>query len=595
LKNFAFFVIVHASRSFVLMLLLFGDQREMGFGSENGKRPKRSPKGRLGRLMAIRVDAAEAVLAAMAVVLVVWLLWPEEHGPRFADRVDEQQPFDQAERDQTQSVAAPAQTAEAALESIRERSASITRDAPSTAAATDRQRIATPSEWADRLQAKAVGTVQPAPKRPQSAPDSTTIGGDTSRTAGADDNDGERGLPSPELIPPETVQAALADMIDRLKDGQPKDDPELRAAAGVADDLSHPVQSTERLETDSLADIDLSDLDTLVPVPEDPAPVVDEAQMAAVDPAITIPVEPAPSSAPDDDALIAPFVVERDPSVPDNDVSARPRDDAPTWLRNAVASAYADERPIIAIVLDDLGLNRRNTAAVNDLPAPLTLAFLPYAGRIEAQTQAAHDAGHELMLHMPMEPLGSEWPGPDALTTKIDQGEFIKRLLKNLDRFDGFVGINNHMGSKLTADSSRMEAVMQELRKRDVLFLDSKTSARSVAGHVAGELGVPNTTRDIFLDNVINIESIKRQLELTERVARQTGSAVAIGHPHGSTIEALRQWLPTLEDRGFALAPISAVVARRACSRGVLIADETCGRYLQVQKTVQPALVSTDS
>ena len=187
------------------------------------------------------------------------------------------------------------------------------------------------------------------------------------------------------------------------------------------------------------------------------------------------------------------------------------------------------------------------------------------------------------MLHLPMEPVGSDWPGPDALTTKINRDEFSARLVKNLDRFEGFVGINNHMGSRLTADRTRMNVVMRELRKRDVLFVDSKTSARSIASELAGEHGVPNTTRDIFLDHVIDLTSIKRQLSRTEKIARRDGSAVAIGHPHGATIQALREWLPTLEARGFVLAPISAVVARRACRNGVLIAAATCGRYLQAR------------
>ena len=298
--------------------------------------------------------------------------------------------------------------------------------------------------------------------------------------------------------------------------------------------------------------------------------------------------------APSQDAAVKPFIVKRDPNVPTTDVRERPRDDAPTWLRHAVVAGVSDERPIIAIVIDDLGLNRVNTAKLNKLPAPLTLAFLPYAGRIDAQTEAAYEAGHELLLHMPMEPLGSDWPGPDALTTQIDQDEFIARLMKNLDRFEGFVGINNHMGSRLTADRPRMDAVMQELRKRDVLFLDSKTNARSVAGEMAGENGVPNTTRDIFLDHVIDLQSIKRQLTRTERVARQTGSAVAIGHPHGATIEALKEWLPLLEERGFKLAPISAVVARRACNSGVLIAIDTCGRYLQARSPASSPRIARD-
>ncbi len=286
-----------------------------------------------------------------------------------------------------------------------------------------------------------------------------------------------------------------------------------------------------------------------------------------------------------------PFDVEGPPLI---DVERRPLDDAPTWMKNAVVASVNDDRPVIAVVLDDLGLNRRNTAAVNDLPAPLTLAFLPYAGRIEAQTQAARAAGHELLVHMPMEPLGPEWPGPDALTTRLDQDEFIVRLKKNLDRFDGFVGINNHMGSRLTADRSRMEVVMRELRERDVLFLDSKTNGRSVAGDMAGKNGVPNTSRDVFLDHVIDLDSIRRQLVRVEQVARRTGSAVAIGHPHNATIKALKSWLPELEARGFALAPISAVVARRSCDQGVLIATETCGQYLRVGSRPGPALAAKD-
>ena len=269
-------------------------------------------------------------------------------------------------------------------------------------------------------------------------------------------------------------------------------------------------------------------------------------------------------------------------------VSNRPRDDAPSWLRNAVALSLTDERPVIAVVIDDLGLNRPKTKALNDLPAPLTLAFLPYAGNIEAQTTAARQAGHELMVHLPMEPFGSAWPGPEALITSLSQDEFAERLRHNLDKIDGYAGVNNHMGSRLTSDRGRMDIVMRELRGRDVLFLDSKTSPRSVASEMASRNGVPNTTRDIFLDHVIDIDKIRRQMAKVEQIARQTGSAVAIGHPHDATMEALNGWLPELAKRGFVLAPISAVVARRACQNGLLIAAETCGRYLYAGKPSPP-------
>ncbi|MGI9451787.1 MAG: divergent polysaccharide deacetylase family protein, partial [Geminicoccaceae bacterium] len=270
-------------------------------------------------------------------------------------------------------------------------------------------------------------------------------------------------------------------------------------------------------------------------------------------------------------------------------VRQRRRDDAPSWLRNAVTASLADDRPVIAVVIDDLGLNRSNTKALNALPAPLTLAFLPYAGKIEAQTDAAREAGHELMVHLPMEPFGSQWPGPGALVTSLDHDEFVERLEANLNRIKGYVGVNNHMGSRLTADRGRMDLVMRELRKRDVLFLDSKTSSRSVASEMASRNGVPNTTRDVFLDHVIDIDRIRYQMALIERIARRTGSAVAIGHPHTATIEAMKEWLPKLEQRGFTLAPLSAVIARRVCHDKLLITTKTCGRYLLAQKPNAPS------
>jgi polysaccharide deacetylase 2 family uncharacterized protein YibQ len=260
----------------------------------------------------------------------------------------------------------------------------------------------------------------------------------------------------------------------------------------------------------------------------------------------------------------------------------------PAWLRNAVAYDLTDNRPLIAVVIDDLGLNRKNTARLNELPGPLTLAFLPYAGALERQTRAARVAGHELMLHMPMEPFGTDWPGPDALMSDLDDSAFKARLQKNLASFEGFVGINNHMGSKVTADRHRMTMVMEALRERGELFLDSRTSSQSVALESARLAGVPNTVRDVFLDHVIELQAIRDQLALLERVARRTGGAIAIGHPHDATIEALQAWLPEVEKRGFALVPISVMVARRACNDGLAVPAETCGRYLQAQSGAEP-------
>lgn len=261
--------------------------------------------------------------------------------------------------------------------------------------------------------------------------------------------------------------------------------------------------------------------------------------------------------------------------------------DAPTWLRHAVASPMVDGRPAIAVVMDDLGLNRRGTAALNQLKAPLTLSFLPYAGALEQQAQAGRAAGHELMLHLPMEPAGHEWPGPNALLSGLAPRDMVTRLRTQLLSFGGFVGINNHMGSLLTAERGPMALVMAELRARGLLFLDSRTTAQSVAAHEARRAGVAHAVRDVFLDNDTDLAAIRRQLALTEQIARRRGSAVAIGHPHDATIEALRGWLPTLEQRGFVLVPISTIVARQSCADDLLNSPVACGLYVSAHNTVE--------
>lgn len=255
----------------------------------------------------------------------------------------------------------------------------------------------------------------------------------------------------------------------------------------------------------------------------------------------------------------------------------------PTWLRNAVAVPRASGRDI-AVVIDDLGLNRRGTAALIHLRGPLTLAFLPYASALTQQTRAARAAGHELMLHLPMEPVGRDWPGPNALLTSLTPADLLSRLRANLRSFRGFVGVNNHMGSLLTTDAERMMLVMAELRRHDLLFLDSRTTPASVASREARRMGVPTAVRDVFIDNELDLNYVLRQLALAERIAERRGFAVAIGHPHEVTITALGRWLPTLNERGFQLVPISAIASRNACADGMMPVADGCQPYLAAQQ-----------
>ena len=139
----------------------------------------------------------------------------------------------------------------------------------------------------------------------------------------------------------------------------------------------------------------------------------------------------------------------------------------------------------------------------------------------------------------------------------------MKRIQKNLSAFDGYVGINNHMGSAFTQDQKGLEILMAELQKRDILYLDSRTSATSIAEPTARRYNVATTGRDVFLDHVISEEFITGALQRAEDHALKHGSAIAIGHPHSLTLDALEKWLPTLERKGFELVPITAIMTER--------------------------------
>ncbi len=220
--------------------------------------------------------------------------------------------------------------------------------------------------------------------------------------------------------------------------------------------------------------------------------------------------------------------------------------DQPAWQRFAVPVAAPGARPMIAVVLDDVGLNHAAANRAIELPGPLTLAFMTYAEGLPRMAGRARRAGHELMLHVPMAPRDPTYdPGPNVLRADLAPAELARRLDWDLDRFEGFVGVNNHMGSRFTASRQGMAAVMTALRARGLLFLDSVTSSASVGSAMARLAGVPYATRDVFLDNEWSDRAaIARQFARLEAVARRRGSAIGIGHPHRATLDVLTRWLP---------------------------------------------------
>ena len=283
-----------------------------------------------------------------------------------------------------------------------------------------------------------------------------------------------------------------------------------------------------------------------------PAPRTAESALRMAEPALRV-AEPLGAGALRQAALLAPPL----PEATTANHSA--------WQRFAVPVANLGTRPMIAVVLDDLGLNRTGTRRAIALPGPLTLSFMTYAEDLGRMAGQARAAGHELMLHVPMEPRDASYdPGPNVLGSDLPDAELARRLDWGLERFDGFVGVNNHMGSRFTASPRGMAAVMGALRSRGLLFLDSVTSPASVGAAMARHAGVAYAERDIFLDNEWSDRAaIARQFAQLEAVALRRGSAIGIAHPHRATLDVLARWLPQARARGFAIVPVSAIVRHR--------------------------------
>ncbi len=277
---------------------------------------------------------------------------------------------------------------------------------------------------------------------------------------------------------------------------------------------------------------------------------------------------PDPNMAPPAPVVRAPVPetppVDAPVSAPQSAVSPQRAAPPERWLAFAVPGPEASNRPMIALVFDDLGIDQVRSRRTIDLPAPLTLALLPYGYNLRDMARAARAKGHEIMVHVPMAPEDlSVDPGPNALQKELGPAEILRRLDWDLSQFDGYIGINNHMGSRFTADRESMRLVINELKRRGLVFMDSVTTRETAGYHLAAELGVPYAVRDVFLDHEIEPDFIRRQLQRVEETARQQGHAIAIGHPHDETLEVVAEWLKTAEARGFDLVPVSAIIRRR--------------------------------
>jgi len=219
-----------------------------------------------------------------------------------------------------------------------------------------------------------------------------------------------------------------------------------------------------------------------------------------------------------------------------------------------------DVLPKVAIIIDDFGYDLQMAKRFINLKGQLTCAVLPQSAYGRQIAILAKEAGHEVMLHQPMEP--NEYPmvdpGPGAILASMTPDERISRLTANIDAVPGVVGVNNHMGSKLTTLSDEMNQVFTALKSRGLFFVDSRTTAATVSQSAARLFKVPFAERDVFLDHVREEGEIRAQIENLINIAEIHGKAVGIGHPHEVTYRILKEALPGMKKRVH-LVPASAI------------------------------------
>ena len=230
------------------------------------------------------------------------------------------------------------------------------------------------------------------------------------------------------------------------------------------------------------------------------------------------------------------------------------------------ASTYSATAGYIALIIDDFGNFDDGTTEIINLGIPFTAAIMPNLPYTEQLAEIIHDAGHEIILHIPMEPEYGDptWLGSEAITVNLTDEEIQQRIIAGLEQVKWAIGMNNHMGSKITKDERIMKRILQIAKDNQLLFIDSKTTEESTIPRLATALGVPYFVRDLFLDTIKNRQAIQNKLMELADIALKQGYAIGIGHvgPEGGTVtvEAIRNVQPILEERGIQFVYLSRLM-----------------------------------
>ncbi|MDH5710174.1 MAG: divergent polysaccharide deacetylase family protein [Gammaproteobacteria bacterium] len=243
----------------------------------------------------------------------------------------------------------------------------------------------------------------------------------------------------------------------------------------------------------------------------------------------------------------------------------------------AIFSSATEAAKLASIIIDDIGNSYEYGQAVINLPAPITLSILPkteFAAQLATQ---AYNASKEVMLHLPLQSIEHHKPTPGTLKLHMTRQQFSQQVKDNIASVPYIRGINNHMGSLLSQHPGHMDWLMAEVAKHNnMFFVDSLTSSKSVITEMATAHQVPNLVRDVFLDPDFEPDTIHKQFDQFIDLVNKNGHAIAIAHPHPSTLSFLKDNLSRLAENGIELVPVSKLLELRGDENHVTCTGPTC-------------------
>ena len=223
--------------------------------------------------------------------------------------------------------------------------------------------------------------------------------------------------------------------------------------------------------------------------------------------------------------------------------------------------ALSNPPAYLAIIIDDLGHNLSNGQRAVRLSSPITYAVLPDSIHAETISHLAHASNKEVMVHLPMTNHSNFPDSPNTLNEQQAEHEFLDTVARAIQQVPYAIGINNHMGSRLTEQRTQMTWLMQDLKKRDMFFIDSRTTPATVAEQIAIETNLKAAHRDVFLDNTRSYEAISAAFAAAVHIAKTQGSALVIAHPYPITLQFLEETLPLMKDMGIEIIRTSELVS----------------------------------